>query len=480
MHLKDKVVSGVKWNTVAIVYSMVLQLLRLVVLTRFLEKADFGLVAIATMIISFTDIFSDLGITIALIHKQDITERQYSSVFWLNIFISFALYGGVCALTPFVARYYSEEALLIIVPLLSAQILLNSFGKMFQTIKTKELEFVFLSKVRIVSQTAGFILTVILAFLGCGVFSLVWGQLLHVAINQMCYIVAGRRGTKISFHFNISEICDILSIGVFQLGSRLFDVAASKIDVILIGKFFGMEDLGVYNLAKELVYRPIQIFQQLVNNIATSAFAKIQTNLVAVRRSLSTLLHSITFISFPVFLSMFVFANPIINLLYSNKFADAAFFLKVLSIAGVFITIEGIASALLGSYGKTKITFMMTLLHTVLSITIVLIASTMTIKDLAYGQVVIALISYFLYWRFAIRQTIDMPLSEYMNSVKTPLLVTLLASIPFYIVSLIWHYSIITGLVFVAVFGAVYILLYYLIDKQFIVNTVHTFIKRKK
>ena len=479
MPLKDKVVSSVKWNTVAIVYSMVIQLLRLVVLTRFLEKADFGLVAIATMIISFTDIFSDLGITVALIHKQDVTEQQYSSVFWLNIFMSFALYGVVCALTPFIANYYSEEVLLVIVPLFSIQILLNSFGKMFQTIKTKELEFGFLSKVRIVSQTAGFILTVVLAYLGYGIYSIVWGQLFHVAINQVCYIVAGRKGTKISFHFKISEIRSILSIGVFQLGPRIFDVAASKIDVMLVGRFFGMEDLGVYNLAKELVSRPIQIFQQLVSNVATSAFAKIQTDRVAVRRSLSTLLHSITFIAFPVFLMMAIFADPIINILYSNKFADAAFFLRVLSITGVFITIEGIASSLLASYGKTKTTFLMTLLHAMLSISVVFITSAMTIKALAYGQVFIALISYFLYWRLAIKQTIDMPLGAYMNPAKTPLLVTLLSSIPFVIVSCFWHYSTFVGIVLATVFGIAYLSLYYVIDKQFVVNTINTFMKRK-
>ena len=480
MPLKEKAISGVKWNTVATVFSMIIQILRLVVLTRFLEKSDFGLVAIATMVISFTDIFSDLGITVAIIHKQDISEKQYSSVFWLNILVSILLYAIVCGLTPFVAYAYSEDILTIIIPLLSIQILLSAVGKMFQTIKTKELEFDFLSKVKIISHTIGFLLTCLLAYLGYGVFSIVWGQLLQVAINQASYLFAGRRDHKITFHFKLSEISDILRIGVFQLGARIMDVVASKVDVLLIGKFFGMDDLGVYNLAKELIYRPVQIIQSLVNNVASSAFAKIQTNYLAVRLHFSFLLKIVTALSFPIYMCTFVFAEPIVEILYSIKFIDAAFFLRVLSVFGMFTSIESISSTLLTSYGKTNIAFYMTLVRAILSVLVVCVSSFFTIETVAYGLVLVSALCYFVYWRFAVKSTIKLPLIDYVSLIFVPLVTSIVVSVPFCIAFSIWHFPITVKLSFIAAFGGVYLAAFRIIDPCFVNEVVSLVLKRKK
>lgn len=477
--LKEKVISSVKWNTIATIYSIVVQVLRLVILTRLLEKSDFGIVAIAVMVISFTEIFSDLGITVALIHKQDITESQYSSVFWLNIFSSIFLYIVVCVLTPVIADVYSEDVLLYIIPLLSVQILLSAVGKMFQTIKTKELEFRFLSIVKIVSHTFGLLLTIVLAVAGCGVFSIVWGQLLQVAINQTCYLVAGRKDHAISLHFDIKEIQDILRIGAFQLGARIMDVLASKVDVLLIGKFFGMEDLGVYNLAKELILRPLQIIQQLVNNVASAAFAKIQTNYQAVQQHFSFLLKSVASLSFPIYMCAFIFAEPIIEVMYSSKFIDAAFFLRVLSLYGMFNSLMSISSTLLTSYGKTNIAFYMTIVSAILSILVVVIASNFTIKSVAYGQAFVAFVSYFIYWKFAVNTTTKMGLLKFINAISTPLLVTLLTSLPFLFLFILLNIPTLFKLILIIAFAAFYSLIYYIVAPAFSKDIMRAILKKK-
>lgn len=478
MALKEKVILGVKWNTIATIYSIVVQLLRLVILTRLLEKSDFGIVAIATMVISFTEIFSDLGITVALIHKQNITENQYSSVYWLNVFSSIFLYLVVCGLTPLIANVYSEEVLLYIIPLLSIQILLSAAGKMFQTIKTKEIEFGFLSKVKIASHTVGLFLTCLLAYMGFGVFSIVWGQLLQVAINQVCYVFAGRRNHKISFHFRLSEISDILRIGAFQLGARIMDVVASKIDVLLIGKFFGLEDLGVYNLAKELIQRPIQIIQQLVNNVASAAFAKIQTNFQAVQQYFSFLLKSVASISFPIYICAFVFAEPIIEVMYSSKFIDAAFFLRVLSLYGILNTIMSISSTLLTSYGRTNNAFYMTIVNAILSVFVVVVASNFNIQAVAYGQVLVAFASYFIYWKYAVNTTTGMKFAKFVNAILIPLFVTSLAAFPFLLILYLFSLSLLLKLLLIIFYVTIYALIYYFVAPNFTLDIMRMVLKR--
>ena len=182
--LKKQVINSTKWNTLATIFNVGLQFLKLVVLTRLLERSDFGLVAIATMVIGFTSIFSELGFTIAIIHKQDTTREQYSSLFWANVIISIVLYLILFLLSPLASRFYGEVELTKIIPLLGIEIIANAFGKIFQTVKMKELDYRFISIVSIIGSIAGFVTTVVLALMQFGVYSLVLGQLLQVLLIQ--------------------------------------------------------------------------------------------------------------------------------------------------------------------------------------------------------------------------------------------------------------------------------------------------------
>ena len=148
MSLRSQSVTGVKWNAVGTLTTTALQMLKLFILARILTKQDFGLLAIATMFLGFTEIFANMGLATGIIHKQDITRDQYSSVFWLNLMLSVALWLLLCAFTPLIAGYYHQPALKQLIPLLSFTLVIDSFGKMFYTLKTKELDFKFISIVQ--------------------------------------------------------------------------------------------------------------------------------------------------------------------------------------------------------------------------------------------------------------------------------------------------------------------------------------------
>ena len=111
MSLRSQSVTGVKWNAVGTLTTTALQMLKLFILARILTKQDFGLLAIATMFLGFTEIFANMGLATGIIHKQDITRDQYSSVFWLNLMLSVALWLLLCAFTPLIAGYYHQPAL---------------------------------------------------------------------------------------------------------------------------------------------------------------------------------------------------------------------------------------------------------------------------------------------------------------------------------------------------------------------------------
>ena len=431
--ITNKAVNGVKWTTVATVVVTLVQVLRLSVLTRLLEKSDFGLIAIASMVIGFTDIFSELGLTVAIIHKQDITDKQYSSIYWTNILFSIIVFCITCGLSPFIANFYNEAILSTIIPLLGIQILMNGFGKMFQTIKSKNLEYGFISKVRIVASGIGFVITFIFALFDFGIYSLVIGQLSQVAIMQGTYAFEGRRGQKILWHLNFSEISDFIRIGIYRLGSQVLDFFSSKIDVFLIGKFFGMDDLGIYNLAKELIQKPYSIVNQLTNSVATSAFAKVQKDLAVVTSAFIKVITIVGTIAIPIYVAIFISSDIIVEILYGSSYSEVALLLRILSFVGIECAISSQGAILQVSLGRTDLGFKWTIVRIICSIGIILLVSKINITAVAYGQLFLSCALLYLFWLISIKPLIFISFSEYLKPFFRPFLASAIVALPLYL-----------------------------------------------
>ena len=472
MELKQKAAKSVRWNMVATVYKIVIQLLRIAILTHLLDASDFGLVAIASMVIAFTDIFAGLGITVGIIHKQDITQEQYSSLFWLNMLFSIVLFIAVCFSSPLVAAFYKEPSLKIIIPILAIEILLHAFGKIFQTIKSKNLEFDFLSKVSIASSTIGFIAAVVFAWLGWGVYSLVYSQLLTVAISQTSFAIAGSKNLKIRAHFKFSDVKDFIKIGLYKLGSGILDFVSNKIDIFLIGYFFSMDELGVYNLAKELIYRPYQVIVSLVTNVAAAAFAKIQDNIDAVREYFLKMLRIVSVITVFIYALMFVFSDAIVAVLYAPEFAETSFFIRVLSICGFLTCMDSMSNPIQTSYGRTDLGFYWTIVRILLSTTSLVIAGMISIKAVAYGQVVVSVLSYVLFFLFVTRKLVKVSFIEYVKVPLPSITVSLVLGIPFIVLFSVFDVGVIVQWVGVAVFIVLFLFYYMHYERTFVLSMI--------
>lgn len=466
MGLKDKVITGIKWTTISNLTIAVLQIVRLAILTRLLEKSDFGLIAIALMIVGFTDIFSGLGVASAVIHKQNITEKQYSSIYWLNIIISIVSFSLVCIVTPFLASFYNQPILVKIVPLLGLQILFNGFGKVFQTIKMKELEFDFISKISIATAFLGFVVSICLAYLKFGVYSLVYGVLVQSLFAQFIYMIAGFGKNKIWFHLNFTEIKDFIRIGLYQLGAQILDFISTKIDVFLIGYFFGMQNLGIYNIAKELILKPYQIINSLVSNVASSAFSKMQKNISQIKENYSKIIEIVCLISFPIYICIFIFSEQIVDILYAPSFWEVSFFLKVLSIVGICNSLNSSAGILQIALGRTDMGFKWTMIRFILTTLSILICSRFSIYYVAYAQVAISLLFLMLYWKLIILPLSTLTFKEYIETFIKALLFSVLTGLVVLIIKLLVNYSFTSSVILLAIYTFVYVVLNYLFNKK--------------
>src|SRR5690606_5259702 len=116
-------------------------LLKISILTRFLDKSDFGLMALITFVMGFTDLFTDMGFTSAILHKQNITKKEYASLYWFNIVFSIFLYGMLFLISPYISDFYNEPILKMLIPLLGLNVVISAVGRIFKSMESKHLKF---------------------------------------------------------------------------------------------------------------------------------------------------------------------------------------------------------------------------------------------------------------------------------------------------------------------------------------------------
>jgi lipopolysaccharide exporter len=214
MSLKQSAVTGVKWTTLSTGVSAVLQIGQLTVLARLLKPEDFGLMAMVMIIIGFAQAYADMGISAAVIHKQDVTRDQLSSLYWLNILTGIVVYLTLCVITPLIVMFFHEPRLYQLLPVVALSFLIASTGLQFLWLLEKELKFDLLAKQEIASTVAGAGVAIISAYLGHGVWSLVWGQLVTAACKAIFLIIIGWPRWTPHFHFKKEELRGFVSFGL--------------------------------------------------------------------------------------------------------------------------------------------------------------------------------------------------------------------------------------------------------------------------
>ena len=355
--LKQKFFSGLKWTSVGMISLAVVSMLKISVLARFLDKEDFGLMALIMVVIGFTNLFSDMGITTAILHRQEISKKEYASLYWLNVGFSLMLYLLICGLAPVIASFYDEERLSFLIPLLGLNLIISAIGRMFKTIESKHLRFRAVTIFEMVAAGISLIIAVVLAVKGFGVLSLVYSALVQYLIQNVFFLIFGLRRYGLLFHFHFHQTKPFLKIGIYEVGGQVVNYFNRDVDILIVGKFFGQEVLGGYSLAKQLVFRPAQILNPIVLKVASPALAKCQADPKSLKDSYLNLVSFITKLNLVVYGALGAGSFFVVDLFYGAGYEDIYLLTSVLCIYMLFRAIGNPVGSLLVATGKTYLGF---------------------------------------------------------------------------------------------------------------------------
>jgi O-antigen/teichoic acid export membrane protein len=429
MDIKKKAITGVKWTAVSTIVNYGFQLLLIVVLARFLSPSDFGLMAIITVVIEFSVYFLDMGISNAIIHKQEISNVQLSTIYWLNIFTGIAVFIIVALLAPVIAAFYHEELLNHLILIVSSLFIILPFGQQYKSLFQKVLNFDILSKIEISARSAAFLISLYLAFKGAGIYALVGMVLTNNLISTVLLVVLGKKLYVPQFVFRIKEIKSFLWFGYFQLGERTLNYFAGQFDALFIGKFLGSSPLGIYSMGKGLTQRPAQIILPVVTKVAFPYMARLQNDNEPLKKAYLNTLQHLCSVNFPIYAAMAILAEPIVMLMFGPKWRDAIPIVRILAIFNIFASGYSPVGSLLLAKGRTDLGFYWNLANALITPCCIYIGSFWGLQGIAWAYVVMYFAMLIPFYNILIKNLLVIHWWEYHKALVVPLSITISACI---------------------------------------------------
>ena len=326
----EKVVRGFRWLAIGRFAGQLVTWAVTIFIIRILSPEDYGLMAMATIVIGFLALFDELGMGAALIQQEKIDARLVSQVFGLVIVINVGAFLLLLASAPLVARFFDEPRLIEITWVLSLQFPLMALQVIPDAMIRRRMVFRQKSFVNFLGMVFGSFFSLGLAIAGFGVWALVLGSVLTVIVRTIGYNVIARYFCWPSFDF--AGLRRILTFGTQVTAERLLWFVYSQADIFLVGRVLGKELLGYYSVAVHLASLPMTKLGAIVHEVSFAGFSRIQSQSEEVGRQLKKATMLISFFAFPVFFGISATAPEIVAVILGSKWSLSTAPLQIISL----------------------------------------------------------------------------------------------------------------------------------------------------
>jgi teichuronic acid exporter len=353
MSLRKDVLHSLKWLAGARLAGQIVAWMITLVVIRILKPSDYGLMAIAEVLIGFATLFQELGLFSAMVQKRDLTDRQVEQAFGLLILINAGIYVLVFAAAPLLASFFGDARLTDIVRVLGIQFPLASVGVVQDAMLSRSMRFKQKSLANLAIGLGNGITTLFFALSGAGVWALVFGSLAGSVIRPFALGLAARHWCRP--RFSREGMSDMLRFGSFVTIGRLLWYIYSQSDVFIIGKLLGKELLGFYSIAMQLASLPMQKVASMLDQVGFAAYSSVQHDIAAIRSHFLKVIRVLGFISFPVFWGISCIAPDLVMAVLGSRWEKAIIPLQLLGLIGPIRMVGHGSGSVLTAIGKPHI-----------------------------------------------------------------------------------------------------------------------------
>jgi O-antigen/teichoic acid export membrane protein len=394
MSLKQKTIGGLVW-TLAQQFSVQLITFGVsVILARMLSPAEFGLFGMISILIALGSNLMDSGLTSSIIRTPDASQKDYSTVFVLNLVGSVVIYLIVYATAPAVARFYHQELLTDIIRVFCLTFVFNAFRSVQSAKLTKEMNFKTQMIIQIPSVLIGGVVGTVLAYYGFGVWSLVWMYMAQSFLSALQHWLYS--GWRPDLKFDVETFKYHFNFGYKITLSGIIGTLYSNIYTIIIAKYFSASQLGYYSRALSLRQLPISNLSAALNKVTYPMFSSILDDDAKLKSVYRRVMQQVVFWVAPLLILLIVTAEPFIRFLLTEKWLPAVPYFQILCVAGIWLPLQAYNYNIIKVKGKTGLTLRIQVVKKIFGTIGVFIAVSFGIRGLLYFQIISTMVDYYL------------------------------------------------------------------------------------
>ncbi len=322
MSLSQRTIKAGSWQLAAVVVKAALQLVVLGILARYVLPKEFGLIAMANMVMVFVDMFADAGIGPAIIQKKELSDYDIRAAFPMSIAFGVFMVTILWFAAPLVAVFFKSESIVAIVRWIGISALITKVGIISRSRLEREMRFDILMWIDIGSYLFGYALVgIVMAVLDYGVWAIVVAKIAQCTLQTICLLIVRPNSVVPVFSGKIYK--DLVRYGGGLTLARVFDSIASQGDYFIVGRYLGAAALGFYDRASSLSSMPGQYLNVVLDKTLFPAMAQVQDRLGSLKKAYIVSTNIVCTILVPLTALILIIAPEIIGLVLGPNWGFA-------------------------------------------------------------------------------------------------------------------------------------------------------------
>lgn len=394
-NLKHKAASGMIWTAVQKYSTMAIGFISGIILARLLMPEDYGAIGMLAIFMSLAEVFIDAGFGSALIQKKNPTQTDYSTVFYFNLVMSAILYLVLFFCAPLIANFYRMPILCKILRVQGLILFIYAFNIIQRNQIRKNLRFKKLSKISITTSIISLIVTMVMAYMGCGVWSLVAQNFVGALVPCIFFWVT--TNWHPTWEYSWKSFKDLFGFGSFMFLSHLFTTFSKRITGLLVGRWYNPTTMGFYSKASTTQKYVSESVSGIMIQTTYPLYASIQDDKERMANMVKRLTSTLAYITLPIIVLLILNAKPLFVFLYTERWLPCVPYFRILCIAGMVGCLQTVNHQTIAAVGKSKVTFTWTVVKQTINIVFQLVGIIVWgMMGLLVGKVLSAWVSYFI------------------------------------------------------------------------------------
>jgi O-antigen/teichoic acid export membrane protein len=394
-NLKQKAATGMVWTAVQRYSKLAISFISGIILARLLTPADYGAIGMLAIFMSLAEVFIDAGFGSALIQKKNPTQTDYSTVFYFNMGMSVIMYAVLFFSAPAIATFYRMPILCKVLRVQGLILFIHAFNIIQRNQIRKNLRFKKLSKITITSSIISLIVTVAMAYMGCGVWALVAQNFITALVPCIFFWITS--DWRPTWEYSWASFKELFGFGAYMFLTHLLTTFSHRISGLLVGRWYDPTTMGYYSKASTTSKYAHQGVSGVMIQTTYPLYASVQDDKERLANMVKRITSTLAYITVPLLGLLILIAKPMFVLLYSDRWLPCVPYFQILCIGGMASCLQAVNQQTIAAIGKSKVFFVWTVIKQGVGIALQVVGLIVWgIWGLLSAKVVAAWFSYFV------------------------------------------------------------------------------------